>query len=328
MTQAVRFHELGGPEVLKLEEVSVREPGQDEVALKVEAVGLNRAESMYFHGQYFEQPAFPSGLGYEAVGVITAVGPGVDTSLIGQRFGTIPGYSMNQYPVLAGEAIVPASVLAALPPALSAVEGAAAWMQYCTAYGALVPLGHVGPGDFVVITAASSSVGLAAIQIVKAEGATAIATTRTSAKKQQLLDLGADYVIATQEEDLPARVMEITGGKGARIVFDPVGGDYINTLAQAAAAEGIIYLYGGLSGQPTVYPVSAFMKAVALTGYTFGVLRGSPERWEAMKSYIYGKLADGTFKPKVDRVFPLAEIADAYRYLESNAQVGKIVIAV
>jgi len=328
MTQAVRFHELGGPEVLTLEEVSVREPGQDEVALKVEAVGLNRAESMYFHGQYFEQPQFPAGLGYEAVGVVTAVGPGVDSSLVGQKFGTIPGYSMNTYPVLAEKAVVPASALAALPPALSSVEGAAVWMQYCTAYGALVPLGHVGTGDFVLITAASSSVGLAAIQIARAEGATAIATTRTSAKKQQLLDLGADYVIATQEEDLPARVAEITGGKGARVIFDPVGGDYVSTLMQAAATEGTIYLYGGLSGQPTPYPMSGFMKAVALTGYTFGVLRDSPERWEAMKSYIYGHLADGTFKPKVDRVFPLAEAADAYRYLESNAQVGKIVITV
>ncbi len=326
MTHAVRFHALGGPEVLALEEVSVREPGQDEVKLKVETVGLNRAESMYYHGQYFEQPELPSGLGYEAVGVVTAVGPGVSADLIGQKFGTIPGYSMNQYPVLAEEAVVPASVLAALPPALSAVEGAAAWMQYCTAYGALVPLSHVGPGDFVIITAASSSVGLAAIQTVKAEGATAIATTRTSAKKQQLLNLGADFVIATQEEDLPARVAEITGGKGARVVFDPVGGEYVATLAEAAALEGTIYLYGGLSGQPTPYPMSAFPKAIALTGYTFNVLRSTPERWEAMKTYIYDKLADGTFKPKVDRVFPFAEAADAYRYLESNAQVGKVVI--
>ena len=326
--KAVRFHELGGPDVLTLEEVSIREPDKDEVALKVEAVGLNRAESMYFHGQYFEQPAFPSGLGYEAVGVVTAVGPGGDASLVGQRFGTIPGYSMNKYPALAEEAVVPASVLAPLPPALSATEGAAAWMQYCTAYGALVGLSHVGAGDFVLITAASSSVGLAAIQIARAEGATAIATTRTSAKKQQLLDLGAEYVIATQEEDLPARVAEITGGKGARVVFDPVGGDYVSVLVQAVATEGTIYLYGGLSGQPTPYPVSGFSKAVALTGYTFGVLRNMPERWEAMKQYIYDKLADGTFKPKIDRIFPLAETADAYRYLESNAQIGKIVITI
>ena len=102
-------------------------------------------------------------------------------------------------------------------------------MQYCTAYGALVPFGKVAAGDFVIITAASSSVGIAAIQIVKAQGGISIATTRTSAKKDQLIALGADHVIVTEEEDLVARVQSITGGKGARIVFDPVGGDYINS---------------------------------------------------------------------------------------------------
>ncbi len=325
MIQAVRFDTLGGPEVLKLEDVELREPGPDEVRLKVEAVGLNRAESIYFHGQYMEQPHLPSGLGYEAVGTVTAVGPGVGAEMVGRRFGTIPGYSMNRYPALAQEAIVPAEVLAELPPAFSAAEGAAVWMQYCTAYGALVGLSHIGPDDFVLITAASSSVGLAAIQIAHAEGATAIATTRTSAKKQALMDLGADYVIATQEEDLPARVQEITGGRGARVVFDPVGGEYVSTLGQAAATEGTIYLYGMLSGQPMPYPMSAFAKGISLTGYTFGLMR-TPERWEAMKKYIYDRLADGTFVPKIDRVFPFAEVVEAYRYLESNAQIGKIVI--
>ena len=98
--------------------------------MKVAAVGMNRAESMYFHGQYTEQPQFPSGLGYEAVGTITEVGPGVSKELIGRRFGTIPGFSMNRYPVLAEGAIVPASSLAELPPALSVTQGAAVWMQY------------------------------------------------------------------------------------------------------------------------------------------------------------------------------------------------------
>jgi NADPH:quinone reductase len=115
MSQAIRFDRLGGPEVLRFEDVADRRPGAGEVSLKVEAVGLNRAESMYYHGFYMEQPEFPSGLGYEAVGTVAAVGPGVDASLAGQRFGTIPGYSMNQYPVLAEMAVVPASVLAPLP---------------------------------------------------------------------------------------------------------------------------------------------------------------------------------------------------------------------
>ncbi len=325
MPKAVRFHELGGPEVLRIEEVALREPGPGEVTLQVAAAGLNRAESMYFHGQYFEQPRLPSGVGYEVVGTVIKVGPDVDPALIGKQFGTIPGYSMNQFPALAEEAVVPASELAELPPTLSPVEGAAVWMQYATAYGALVNIGKVGPGDFVILSAASSSVGLAAIQIARAQGATAIATTRTSGKKQQLLDLGAHHVIATQEEDLPARVSEITGGKGARIVFDPVGGDYVATLAQATAPEGTIFLYGMLSGQPTQYPLTAFGKGIALIGYSMVEMK-VPGRLEAMKTYIYDHLMDGTFKPKIAKTFPFTQAAEAYKYLESNEQVGKIVV--
>ena len=325
MPKAVRFHEFGGPDVLKIEEVSLREPGPGEVTLEVAAVGLNRAESLYFHGQYFEQPRLPSGVGYEAVGTILKIGPDVDPSLIGKQFGTIPGFSMNQFPVLGEQATVPVSELAALPPTLSPVEAAAVWMQYPTAYGALVYRGKVGPGDFVILTAASSSVGLAAIQIVRAQGGTAIAATRTLAKKQQLLDLGAHHVVATQDEDLPARVSEITGGKGARIVFDPVGGDYVGTLAKATAAEGTIFLYGLLSGQPPVYPIAAFGRGISLTSYAMTEMK-VPGRFEAMKTYIYDHLLDGTFKPRIAKTFPFAQTADAYKYLESNEQVGKVVV--
>ncbi len=325
MPKAIRFTQLGGPEVLQIEDRPERRPGPGEVLLKVEAAGLNRAESMYYRGLYLEKAILPSGIGYEAVGTVVAVGPEVDPTLIGKRFGTIPGFSMNQYPVLAEEAVVPAGVLAAIPDSFSAVEGAAVWMQYCTAYGALVPLGKVTDGDFVIITAASSSVGLAAIQIVKAQGGISIATTRGTAKKDQLIDLGADYVIVTEAEDLVGRVLSITGGKGARVVFDPVGGDYINTLAQATANGGALFLYGMLSGEPTPFPMAAFGRGIGMFGYTFGELRGTPE-WEPMKKYIYDRLADGSFKPKIARTFPFHQTVEAYRYLESNQQIGKVVI--
>lgn len=295
--------------------------------MQVQAVGLNRAESMFFHGQYMEQAKLPSRLGYEAAGVITKVGPGVDAEIVGKRFATIPGYSMSRYGVLAEEAIVPVSSLMEIPEHLSAVEAAASLMQYGTAYGALVYYSKIGPGDFVVIPAASSSVGLAAIEIARAEGATAIAATRTSAKRQALLDFGAPYVIATEEEDLPARVMEISGGKGARVIFDPVGGDYVSTLAQASAPEGTIYLYGMLSGKPTPYPMSGFGKGVKLIGYSMLQVT-VPERVKSLKEYIYNGLNSGKLKPKVDQVFPFAQVREAYEYLESNAQVGKIVITV
>jgi NADPH:quinone reductase-like Zn-dependent oxidoreductase len=325
MPKAIRFDKIGGPEVLHFEEIAERHPGVGEALLKVEAVGLNRAESMYYHGLYIEKADPPSGLGYEAVGIVTAVGEGVDTTLVGKRFGTIPGFSMKQYPVLAEQAVVPESALAALPESLSVVEGAAVWMQYSTAYGALVPFGKVGQGDFVIITAASSSVGLAAIQVLKQQGGVSIATTRTAAKKERLLALGADHVIVTDEEDLVARVMEITGGKGARVVFDPVGGEFINTLAQATANGGTIFEYGMLAGQPTPFPMSAFGRRVGVFGYGFSELHGTPE-WDVMKRYIYNHLADGTFKPEIARTFPFDQSIEAYKYLESNEQIGKVVI--
>ena len=325
MPKAVRFYEAGGPEVLKIEEVPLREPGQGEVRIKVAAVGLNRAESMFFHGAYMEQPQFPAGLGYEVAGTVEAVGPEVDPSLVGKRFATIPGYSMNQYPSLGEEVVVPAQELGAVPESLSDEEAASVWMQYGTAYGALVPFGKVSQGDYVIITAASSSVGLAAIQIVKAQGGISIATTRTAVKKQELLELGADYVIATEEEDLPARVKEITGGKLARVVFDPVGGDYITTLGLATATGGSIFLYGMLSGKPTPFPMSTFARDIAMYGYSLHQVR-TPEHLETMKKYIYDHIADGSFKPKIAKTFPFAQTVEAYRYLESNQQVGKVVI--
>ena len=269
--RAIRFDELGGPEVLRFADVPARDPGAGEVSLKVEAVGLNRAESMYYHGLYMEQPDLPSGLGYEAVGTVTAVGSDVEASLVGKRFGTIPGYSMNQYPVLVEAAIVSASVLAPVPDFFSAIEAAAVWMQYATAYGALVPFGRVSSGDFVIITAASSSVALAAVQIVKAQGGTSIAVTRTAAKKERILALGADHVIVTDEDDLVARVAEITGDRNARVVFDPIGGSGVDALAQATATGGTIFIYGMLSGQPTPLPMSAFGRRIAMYGYTFNV---------------------------------------------------------
>ena len=323
--QAIRFDRLGGPEVLHFADVADREPGAGEVSLKVEATGLNRAESMYYHGLYIEQPELPSGLGYEAVGTVTAVGAGVDDSLVGKRFGTVPGYSMNRYPVLAEKAVVPANVLAPVPDSFSAAEGAAVWMQYATAYGALVPFGKVSNGDFVIITAASSSVALAAIQIVKAQGGTSIAVTRTAAKKDRILALGANHVIVTDKEDLVARVAEITGGKNARVVFDPIGGPGVETLGKATANGGSIFVYGMLSGQPTPLPFSAFGRRIASYFYTFNELRDTPG-WEEMKRYIYDHLVDCSFKPEIARAFPFAEAVEAYRYLESNEQVGKVVI--
>jgi NADPH:quinone reductase-like Zn-dependent oxidoreductase len=329
MPKIVRFHNIGGPENLKLAEEPSRQPGAGEVKLRVQAVGLNRAESMYMHGHYFERPELPSRICYEAAGVVEAVGSGVDASWVGKPVATVPGYSMGRYGALGEEAIVPADSLAEYPAKLTPIEAAAIWMQYLTAYGALITFGGLKRGDFVLITAASSSVGLAAIQIANLEGATSIAATRKSNKRSELLSLGAAHVIATEEEDLVKKVNEITGGKGARIVFDPVAGPGIEKLAEAAAFEGIIFEYGALSMQPTPFPLmGALSKGLSIRGYSLMELRRDPQLQKTAKQYIYDRLADGRFRPKIAKTFPLAQSAEAYQYLESNEQVGKVVITV
>lgn len=330
MPKIVRFYQTGGPENLKIEDVpSLPAPGPGEAKMKISAVGLNRAELMYLAGKYLEPPKPPSRIGYEVVGVVEAVGPDVDQSWIGKKASTVPGYSMGKYGSLGEEAIVPVHNLVENPPNISDIEAAASWMQYTTAYGALIHIAHVKPEDFVIIPAASSSVGLAAIQLVKGEGGTAIATTRTSKKRDDLMQAGADHVIATDEEDLLARVKEITGGKGARVIFDPVGGPGFEKLAEAAAEHGIQFIYGALSGEPTPLPVfPGLAKSLTFRAYTLHEISANPKTFPQAKKYISERLADGRLKPKIAKTFPLAEVVQAYQYMAGNEHVGKIVITV
>ena len=324
----VRFHKIGGPEVLQFDELPLPEPGPGEILLRVKAIGLNRAEVMFRNGQYLETPVLPAKNGYEASGIVEAVGPGVDPSWIGKRASTVPGFfSLNAHGVYGEVAIVPVAAIAEYPANLSYEEGTSVWMQYLTAYGGLIMLGHLTKGDFVLITAASSSVGVAAIEIAKAEGAISIAVTRHAAKKAHLLALGAQHVIVTDEEDLVARVNEITSGKGARIIFDPIGGKIVDSLAAAASRNGIIFEYGALATEPTPYPLfTALSKFLTIRAYTLFEVAANPAEYAKASKYVYDHLAAGNFKVIIDKTFPFSEIAAAHRYMESNSQTGKIVI--
>ena len=323
----VRFHALGGPEVLKIEDLPMPQPGKGEVRLTVQAIGLNRAEVMFRRGEYLEAAVLPSKIGYEVSGVVAAIGPDVDKSWLGKKVSTLPAFLMTQYGVYGEVAIVPVGALAEYPQRLTPEEGTSIWMQYLTAYGALIHYAAIKKGDFVVITAASSSVGIAAIETAAAEGAISIATTRTSKKKTVLREVGANHVIATDEENLAARVKEITGGKGARVTFDPIGGKGIEQLAEAAAPEGTIYEYGALAPEPTPFPLFAALgKGLSVRGYTVREILSSPQLSAQGVKYVFDHLTAGHFKPRIDRVFPFSEIVAAHRYMESNEQIGKIVV--
>ncbi|MDY0813539.1 zinc-dependent alcohol dehydrogenase family protein [Kitasatospora purpeofusca] len=329
MVRTVLFHELGGPEVLRLEEAPIAEPGSGELLVRVDAIGLNRAEVLYRTGQYIEDVReFPGRLGSEAAGVVEAIGPAVTGFAVGDTVSVVPAFSMNDYAVYAERAVVPANAVVHRPEGLDAVGGAAVWMPYVTAYGGMVEAGGLRAGNTVVITAASSSVGLAAIRIANRVGAVPIATTRTPVKREALLAAGAAVVVVTEEEDLTGRVLELTGGRGADLAFDAVAGPAVVDLARALAPGGTIVLYGALSGEDTPFPPMPVMKGKSMRSYSLHEITTDPEGLRRAEAFVTSGLRTGAFHPTVDRVFPLAEITDAHRYLEAGTQIGKIVVTV
>lgn len=328
MSQTVRLHKTGGPEVLQFEDLDVGAPGPGELRIRVLAIGLNRSEAMFRAGAYLLPPQLPCFMGYEASGIVELIGAGVEGFTVGERVCVLPTFRMGEYGVYGEQALVPARSVLPAPAALSHVEAAAVWMQYLTAFG-IVEAGRAAVGDYVLIPAASSSVGIAAIQIANWVGAEPIALTRHSSKAAALQALGARHVVASAETDVVAEVQRITGGKGARVVFDPVGGPYVETLVGTMAEEGILLIYGGLSGQATPYPHwPAAMKSLSLRGWVCSYIANNPARFARVKELILRGLAGGQLKPVIARTFPLAQIADAHRYLESNQQVGKVVVTV
>ena len=329
MARVVRFHHHGGPEVLGIEDVRLARPGPGEVQIRVKALGLNRAEALLRAGAYIETPTLPSGLGLEAAGIVEAVGDGVKDFAPGDCVSVIPPQSMVRWPAYGEIATYPVGLVVKHPSSLDWPTAAAVWMQYLTAYGALIDIANLHAGDAVVITAASSSVGLAAIQIANRVGATAIAVTRASAKRQALNDAGAAFVVASAEEDLTTRLNELAGPQGVRVVLDPIGGPIFEPLTAGMSRGGILIEYGGLSREPTPFPLPAVLtKTLTLRGYLVHEITGDPAKLEAAKAFILEGLEAGALKPIIDRTFPFEQIVEAHRFLESNEQFGKIVVTV
>ncbi|MBR0820640.1 zinc-dependent alcohol dehydrogenase family protein [Bradyrhizobium liaoningense] len=329
MARAVRFHRHGGPEVLGIETVDVPPPGKGEVQIRVRALGLNRAEALLRRGTYIETATLPSGLGLEAAGLIEVVGEGVAGFAPGDAVSIVPPLSMVRWPAYAELATFPAELIVKHPPEFGFEAAAAVWMQYLTAYGALVEVAGLSRGDIIAITAASSSVGLAAIQIANRIGAVPVALTRTSTKRGALRDAGAAHVIASDEEDIGARLAEIAGATGVRVVLDAVGGPAFEPLTAAMSPGGILIEYGGLSPEPTPFPLfNVLGKSLVLRGYLVHEITGDRARLERAKAFILDGLADGSLKPVIARTFPFEEIVEAHRFLESNNQFGKIVVTI
>ncbi len=329
MSKVVRFHRLGGPEVLQIDEVEVRAAAAGEVRIQVTALGINRAEAMYRSGAYTFTPAMPAQLGYEAAGTVESIGPGVTEFSVGERVNVIPAFDFTEYGMYADLVVAPVHAVVKQPSALSDVEAAATWMMFVTAYGALIDIADLKRGETILVRAASSSVGLAAIQIANYVGAIPVALTRKSDKRQALLDAGAAYVIATEEEDLVKEVNRITIGKGARIAFDPVGGAEIAKILDALSFLGTYFQYGALETSDLQIPVMQVLgKNLTIRGYQLFEVTNDAKRLERAKAFITKGLEEGKLKPVVARTFPFEKIVEAHKYMETNSQIGKIVVEV
>ena len=332
MTKIIEFSQTGGPEQLDLVERSIMLPAANEAQIEIKAAGLNRAELLFFAGEYLTQPKLPSSLGFEASGIVRALGEDVTAFSVGQAVSVTPNFDPSLYGVLGELANVPAAALQPKPDSVSFVDAAGFWMAYPTAWGGLVQAGGLkaNAGQTVLISAASSSVGIAAIQIAKAYGAVVIATTRTAAKVDAIQSIGLDHIIVTDEEDLVERVQTITDGKGFDIAFDPVGGPFVETLATAAGRDAVIVEYGLLSGEVAMLPFLTMLgKGLSIKAFhlAFDLLQ-HPNRLKIATDHLLPRLEDGTYKPTIDQTYTLEQTRDAYTRLASNLQFGKVMIEV
>ncbi|MDO8826403.1 zinc-dependent alcohol dehydrogenase family protein [Methylophaga sp.] len=327
MSKVARFHQTGGPEVIQLDDMDLSAPKADEVLIKVNTIGLNRAEVMFRSGQYLETPELPARLGYEASGVIEQLGSNVSQFNIGDKVNAIPAFSMNQYGTYAEQAVLPVHAIVKQPANLSDVEAAAIWMQYLTAWGALIDIGHLSAGQTLLIPAASSSVGLAAIQIANLVGAIPVAITRTAAKKASLEQHGAKHVIVSETDKIAKQVQLITDGKGADMVFDPVAGPALTELADACGRFAQLFIYGVLDTEMTPFPLlAALSKGLTVRGYTLFEITQDAKRLQHGIEFIEQGIAAGQLKPVIAKTFTLDDIVAAHQYMESNQQIGKIVV--
>lgn len=340
IAKMIRFHRTGRPDVLKVEDAPLRGPNAGEVVVRMEALGLSRNDVLWREGSYFEQPVFPSGIGYDAAGVIESVGPGVHRIKVGDRVSTLPAVSLVDYPAHGESVVYPEKGLFAYPQNLSAEQAASANLGLFTAYFALVELARMKPDQFVLITAASSSMGMAAIQLAKVLGTRCIAVTRSEAKRHRLLQAGADHVVVAGSDDVQEMVLEITDGEGADVVYDGVAGPGLEELAWATRRLGSVIVYGylGAMDATTRLPLGAcFLRGINLypsfkvfdyTGNPRLGICGSPAAVERAKTFISAGLASGVLKPTIDCVFDgLEEYAAAHQYIGANTRTGKIIVS-
>jgi len=305
------------------------DPGPDEVRIRIAAFALNQADLLLTQGRHYVKADLPIRVGYEGCGVVDAIGAEVTRFEIGHRVSCIPNVDGPYW--TAGEyALANERFLVPWPHGWSAAQAAGVWMQYLTPYFPFVELFPIKRGDWVMITAATGGTGLGSVRLAKHLGARVIATTRSEHKIAALHEHGAEVVLATERSDLAAAVMEMTDGQGARLIDDTLCGPYVAKLAEALADRGTMFVHGALAGDNTLtLPVLTLVhRAAGLYGYSLINELRRPGALERARDFILPALASGDLPPpKIDRIYPFAEVRAAYERMRAGQQTGKIVVS-
>ena len=320
--KAIRYHEVGGPEVLRLDDVPEPVPGPGEVRIRVHAAGVNFADTERRRGLYDARVPLPRVLGSEAAGVVESVGPGVDASWVGRR---VVALAPGSY---AERVVAPEPELLELPEQVSFEEAAGLLVQGLTAWHIVHTMGRLSSGQSVLIHAAAGGVGLLAVQLAKAVGARVLGTVSSEAKARLARELGADEVLLHGEGDLAERVRALTGGQGVDLVLDSVGASTWKASLESLAPFGHLVAYGNASGHPPPLDVEElYAKSLKVSAYWLRTPH-PPELNRRAREALRAELAAGRLQMRLGLVMDLAQAAEAHRQLETRGTVGKVVLRV
>ena len=321
--RAVVCREWGAPENLTVEELSDPKPAAGQVIIQVAAAGLNFADSLIIKGKYQERPEPPFVPGFEAAGTILAVGPGVSGLKLGDRVLAVPDWG-----AFAERLAVPAEHVFLLPDEMDFETAAGFPITYGTAHGALVWQGRLNAGETLLVHGAAGGTGLAAVEVGKALGAEVIATAGGADKLAVARDHGADHLIDYRSEDIRERVKALTGGGGADVVFDPVGGDVFDASLRSIAWGGRLIVIGFAGGRVQQIPANHLLvKNVAALGLYWGSYKKqAPALLKEEFHDLFGWFRAGQLKPHVSHLFALSQASEALRFLLDRKSTGKVVL--
>ncbi|KAF5745234.1 quinone oxidoreductase [Tripterygium wilfordii] len=321
MVKAIRVHEFGGPEVLKWEDVEIGEPGEGEIRVRNKAIGLNFVDVYIRNGVYKVPTPFTPGV--EAVGEVTAVGPG----LTGRKVGDLIAYAGETMGSYSEQQILLANHVVPLPPNIDPIIAASVMLKGMTTQYLLHHCFKVERGHTVLVHAAAGGVGSLLCQWAKSLGATVIGTVSTKEKAGQAKDDRCHHVIMYKDEDFVTCVNEITSGNGVDVVYDSVGKDTFQGSLECLKIRGYMVIFGQSSGEPDPVPPTALgVKSLFLTRPTFRRYNSTREDMLENIGEVFANVASGVLRVHVNHRYPLSQAAQAHRDLESRKTSGSVVL--